>query len=197
MNQEEYFYLNKYNQIDDYYKPFKYAYKVLNKEMYLPSENLIVYTHNQLYQSFYNENMEWFNTYYPKLNSYVLKTDSQFKECINQYTNNLNEWINNIFLPDLKNVSELLNSDNIYLNYYPNNSVNYSLKTYYFNFAYDYNDINSNSVNKFITACNGVDDFINHLNYLLSDKLQFNVYKPKDLSLTNDYFYYVLNIKFK
>lgn len=225
MSQVNNFDFNEYNEIDYINKPLRHAfnlnqfadkidlvektgrlkddsanyvrYEEFNKEMYLSPEKLINPTYNSLFENLSNSGIKFINNIDPLFESYI-----------NKYIDNLIEWSNDIFLPDLKKISGLLNSNDIFLKYCPGmiletiesiiphcveNCEANSLESYYFKFA---------SRNNYIHPAIYPYEFINHLNYLFKTSnnlfnvnLEFYVYKPKDPSLTKDYENYVLNIK--
>lgn len=228
--ENEDFDFNKYNEIHRVNRPFRHSYNLnkfidkidlveeakienksvnytryleFNKELYLPPEKLTYSDNNSFYDYLYSHHANY--TYARNEDFIIIKRYDglEFESCIKNYISNLTEWVNKIFLPDLKSISKLLNSNEIYLpccpTAYTNNDLylnfDYTLYRYYCNFAFN---------NDYIIPRVSPDYFIDHLYYLFNtsnilfnEKLEFNLYKFKFVhSYTFGYYDKdVLNIK--
>lgn len=230
MGQVEDFDFNKYNEIPRLYRPFRHAYNLnqfidkidtteegkfkdntvnyvryveFNKELYLPPEKLISYYGDSFYNYLLNSQVDYT---FPNYENHIIikRYDKlEFEYYTQIYISNLTEWINKVFLPDLKSISKLLNSNDIYLPCCPSAYIkndlylnrDYTLYGYYRNYAIK---------NNYIIPRVSPDYFIDQLDYLLNTsndlfniKLEFYLYKFKYLHpiTFGSYDKEVLNIK--
>lgn len=230
ISQVEDFDFNKYNEIPKLNRPFRHTYNLnqfkelidlvdegkfedntvnytryleFNKEFYLSPNKLTYGNYNSLYDYLYNSQVNYTFPQHEDLIIIKRYDGVDFESCVKNYILNLTEWVNNIFLPDLKSISKLLNSNDIYLPCSPTAYIkdklyfnkNYTLYGYYRNFAIS---------NNYIIPRVSPDYFIDHLDYLFkisnnlfNEKLEFNLYKFKfqhNITL-GSYDKEVLNIK--
>lgn len=230
ISQVEDFDFNKYNEIPKLNRPFRHTYNLnqfkelidlvdegkfedntvkytryleFNKEFYLSPNKLTYGNYNSLYDYLYNSQVNYTFPQHEDLIIIKRYDGVDFESCVKNYILNLTEWVNNIFLPDLKSISKLLNSNEIYLPCSPTAYIkdklyfneNYTLYGYYRNFAIS---------NNYIIPRVSPDYFIDHLDYLFkisnnlfNEKLEFNLYKFKFQHNTTlgSYDKEVLNIK--